>query len=209
MSLKSPKAVRSWFFTISSSILYRRDLYGSLSLQVGISVLRNEAKTNTGLYQHVQNILEGIVSARIRGGFDYWMSKRAGRRMPSRGDITPAEIVELLPYIILIDVTRDPLDFRYRLIGTVIDTHMNQPLTGRWISSIPHQRAPSRIWTACERVLVERTAHSSDIPYIGPMKDFVVSEDILMPLSDDGETVDMIFVVVDYLREADLPPKSD
>ncbi len=103
-------------------------------------------------------------------------------------------------------MSHDPLDFRYRLIGTVIDAHMNEPMTGRWMSSILHQRAPSRIWSACKRVVEERIVHSSDAPHVGPIKDFVVSEDILMPLSDDGETVDIIFVVVDYLREADLPP---
>ena len=127
--------------------------------------------------------------------------------MPSHGDIDPAEIIGLLPNILLIDVADDPLDFHYRLIGTVVDAHMNEPMTGRWMSSIPHQKAPSRIWSACRRVVEERTAHSSDVPYVGPMKEFVVLEDILMPLSDDGETVNMIFVVVDYLREADLPPK--
>ena len=125
--------------------------------------------------------------------------------MPSRGDIDPAEIADLLPNVILIDVKHDPLDFRYRLIGTVIDAHMNEPMTGRWMSAIPHQRAPSRIWSACKRVVDERIAHSSDVPYVGPMKDFVVSEDILMPLSVNDETVDMIFVVVDYLRQTDLP----
>ena len=127
--------------------------------------------------------------------------------MPSRGDIDPAEIAKLLPNVILMDVSHDPLDFRYRLIGTLIDAHMNDPMTGRWLSSIPHQRAPSRIWSACKRVVEEETAHSSDAPYIGPMKDFVIVEDILMPLSDDDEKVDMIFVVVDYLRQSDLPPK--
>ncbi len=127
--------------------------------------------------------------------------------MPSHGDIDPAEIIGLLPNVILIDVSLGPLDFRYRLIGTVVDAHMHEPLTGRWLSAIPHQSAPSRIWSACRRVVDERSVQSSDAPYVGPMKDFVIAEDILMPLSDDGETVDMIFIVVDYLREADLPPK--
>ena len=127
--------------------------------------------------------------------------------MPSRADIDPSEIATLLPHVILLDVSHDPLDFRYRLIGTVADAHMNEPMTGRWMSSIPYQRAPSRIWSACKKTVDERIAHSSDVPYVGPKKDFVVIEDIIMPLSDDDDTVNMIFVVVDYLRLADLPPK--
>src|SRR5512134_2272816 len=48
----------------------------------------------------------------------YWDSKRRGRRMPSRADIDPAEIVPLLPGITLIDVVADARGFVYRLVGT-------------------------------------------------------------------------------------------
>ncbi len=47
---------------------------------------------------------------------DYWDSKRAGRIMPSRGDIKPSEMKEHLGWIILQDVLPDYADFRYRVI---------------------------------------------------------------------------------------------
>ncbi|MBG06491.1 MAG: hypothetical protein CMM59_20710 [Rhodospirillaceae bacterium] len=41
---------------------------------------------------------------RIRGIYEYWDSKRQGRRMPSRADIDPVEIPEYLSNVILVDV---------------------------------------------------------------------------------------------------------
>jgi len=49
---------------------------------------------------------------------NYWESKLNGRRMPARRDFEPVfEIPHLLPWVILVDVLREPLDFRYRVIG--------------------------------------------------------------------------------------------
>ena len=142
-----------------------------------------------------------ISSPKLRQGLDYWNEKRGDRVMPARADLDPMEMIPILPNVILIDVLRDPLDFRYRLIGTVVEEHMSAPYTGRRFSEFPGQRASSRIWTCSERVLSEKQPVRSDIPYIGPKSDFTTIEDIMMPLSSDGETVDVIFIVVEYIRK--------
>jgi PAS domain-containing protein len=55
---------------------------------------------------------------RLRAALTYWDAKRQNKLMPPRSDIDPVEIPRLLPYVMLIDVVREPLDFRYRLMGT-------------------------------------------------------------------------------------------
>lgn len=65
--------------------------------------------------------------------YAYWRGKRQGDRLPSRGDLDPAEIPRLLPNLFLIDVLRDPLRFRYRLIGTAITERFQRDSTGRLI----------------------------------------------------------------------------
>ena len=139
-----------------------------------------------------------IRSPILRQGLAYWNEKRGHRAMPARADFDPMEIIPILPHVVLLDVLRDPLDFRYRLIGTLTEEHMAEPYTGRRFSEIPHQRAPSRIWSCSEQVVQDPRPLRSDIPYIGPKRDFTTVEDVMMPLAADGETVDMIFVVVDY-----------
>lgn len=51
----------------------------------------------------------------------YWNAERGGRAMPSPAAFTPARLPrELLPYTTIAEIQRDPLDFRFRLIGTGI-----------------------------------------------------------------------------------------
>ena len=40
---------------------------------------------------------------------------------------------------------------------------------------------------------------AGDTPYVGKNKDLLTTEDVIMPLSDDGETVDMLFVTVGFI----------
>ena len=129
----------------------------------------------------------------------YWDQQRGPRTMPRRKDIDPAGMVPVLPYVFLLDVQREPLDFRYRLIGTVMDQHMSEPYTGRWMSSIAHQKPPSIIWQSCALVVETRCPYSSETPYVGKYKDFKHTEDIIMPLSDDGGTVNMLLVTAAFI----------
>ena len=132
-------------------------------------------------------------------GFNYWTEKRGDRCMPSRCDIDPSEILKILPHVFLLDVRSEPLDFRYRLIGTKMDEHMMGTYTGLWMSEIPHQAPPSRIFSSCKRVVTERAPLSSDTPYVGKHKEFLTTEDLIMPLSDDDDQVNMLFVTVGFV----------
>ena len=137
---------------------------------------------------------------RLRQAYDYWAAKRGSRPMPARRDIDPAEIKPLLPYLVLMDVLRDarpgwPLDFRYRLLGTVTDAMMNGRYTWKCMSELPHQQPGSRLWESLARV----TGTRHRVPYVGPHKDFMSVVDLVMPLSDDGETVNMLFCIIDFV----------
>lgn len=149
-----------------------------------------------------------MVSPKNRRGLEYWSAKREGRRMPSRADIDPAEIRDILPHIVLLDVQQDPLDFRYRLIGAAVEARLGRFCNGMWMSEMPNQRAPSRIWSACMRVIAEKAPITTDVPYLGPMPGFDMAEDILLPLSEHDDRVDMIMVVVDYLRKDQAKNRS-
>ena len=140
-----------------------------------------------------------LISHINRASLSYWEEKRGYRAMPSRRDLEPSEMTAFLPYVFLLDVQHDPLDFRFRLIGTIMDAHMTASYTGRWMSSIPHQAPPSTIWTSCERVVRSQTPLTSETPYVGKYREFKRTEDIIMPLSDDGRFVNMLFVTADFI----------
>jgi len=76
-----------------------------------------------------------LTSALVIGGFRYWDSKRTGDQIPARSAFDPLiEIPALVRFMMLKDVQRDPLDFRYRLVGTGLRTHMTTDWTGKWMS---------------------------------------------------------------------------
>jgi hypothetical protein len=134
----------------------------------------------------------------IELGLDYWDSKRAGRRMPARRDIEPTEILDLLPYVVLIDVEREPLDFRYRLVGTAVAARFGHDYTGAHFSALPQQGRGSEAWNTAVRILEEKRPIVSHIPYVGFNRWVQNYRDISMPLSENNDTVNMIFGVLQF-----------
>jgi hypothetical protein len=136
-----------------------------------------------------------------RAAYDYWQSKRAGRAMPARADVDPAEMKSFLPHLVLFDVEHDPLDFRYRLIGTLVRENLHENHTGKRMSEIPHQKEPNTIWKNHVHVTKTGAPMLGQAPYVGPNKDFMSMEAVIMPLSDDDQTVTSLMVCVDYFRQ--------
>jgi hypothetical protein len=136
----------------------------------------------------------------------WWERWRGARAMPARRDVDPTKIPQLLPHLIMFDVLREPLDFRYRLIGTNVERFMRERYTGKQLSEIAHQKPPSRIWENLCMALELRRPFASSVPYVGPMKDFARMADVIMPLSDDERTVNMLLVCVIWLAPTDGKP---
>lgn len=145
-------------------------------------------------------------------GYDYWESRRRGRTMPARADLDPIEMKAFLPHIVLTDVLHHaapdlPLDFRYRLMGTVVDSHMSRRFTGLRLSELPAQQPGSQMWQNFSEVVEQRQPRFHRVPYVGPHKDFLSLIDLVLPLSDDDHTVVMLISLVDFIpREVNPPP---
>ena len=145
------------------------------------------------------NLEIGRATHRLQAAYGYWRSKCAADRLPGRADIEPGEMVPFLANVVLLDVLHDPLDFRYRLMGTAVETHMLRRYTGEMMSAIEHQRPPSRIWSDFEMVVVRRLPVLTDVPYVGPHRDFLRVQHVILPLAADGTRVDMVLSVVDFI----------
>ena len=118
--------------------------------------------------------------------------------MPSRRDIRPEEIVDLLPYVMLLDVLADPLDFRYRLVGTAVVSISRRDRTGCKFSELEEKGSGSVVWSSAAAVVETRAPLSRVPPYIGPETRVRDCGNVLLPLSSDGRDVDMIFKVIDF-----------
>lgn len=131
---------------------------------------------------------------RIREIYAYWDGKRLGRRMPSRADLDPVDIPSFLPNVILADVLHDPVRFRYRLVGTdIVDKRGFDP-TGKPIGDVNFGKSKDFVLALYRDVIESRRVKFVDVPYVEPRGWYVYSERLLMPLSDDDDRVNMVFI---------------
>lgn len=71
---------------------------------------------------------------KIRRILEYWLSLHpAAGGLPARRHVDPHDIPELLDSVALIDVVRDPIRFRLRLVGTRIVEFRGCDRTGGWL----------------------------------------------------------------------------
>src|SRR5258706_10564796 len=80
---------------------------------------------------------EQIRELRLKRLFAYWCAARQGRLMPSRRALDPLDFWYVLGPVMLIDVLREPLRFRFRLHGTEITQRVHYDLTGKLLDEIP------------------------------------------------------------------------
>ncbi len=126
--------------------------------------------------------------------YAYWLSKKGPRRAPPRSAIRPEEIVKLLPSIALLDVVGDPPRFRFRLFGTGLVDAYGQDLTNKFVDEIDvGGKVPPEILARATKVVREFCINSGRSRYTkkGDRR-HIEYERILLPLSEDGETVNMI-----------------
>lgn len=137
---------------------------------------------------------------RLVQALEYWQRKRGNRSMPSRTDIDPSEIQDLLPNVVLVDVLHDPLDFRIRLDGTAVVEQQRGDYTGQLFSTLWPNVSESRMWHDYTTVVRTRRPLYTGIPYAGPDEEVRSVRHVLLPLSNSGSSVDVIFGLVEFER---------
>ena len=125
----------------------------------------------------------------------YWNTKRRDCFAPKRADIDPADLKHVLPRIMLADVSSDgSLDFRYRLSGTAI----NAILSGEYTGKRPRDLAPPAYGAMIHDhycLAVQRREPLFHVVMLDSVERLVTYTRLLLPLSEDGETVTMLIAV--------------
>jgi hypothetical protein len=123
--------------------------------------------------------------------YDYWQARQKDGRLPARADIHPSELRFLMGNLLLVEVLRDPLRFRYRLTGSNLSRFLKVELTGKLLDEHPdpdfRRQAAATYTTLAETA--EPWAAQRDTLMDGRLRRYEV---LLLPLAADGITVDMI-----------------
>lgn len=127
--------------------------------------------------------------------FAYWRARAGAKSIPARGDIDPVvDLGHLVQHLFLVDVERDPLRFRYRLVGTKVVEHVGTDMTGKYLDQlVEFDTQYARVKPDYETTVERRTATVSLVRFLTKDGEHSVNyERLLLPLSDDGRTVNMI-----------------
>lgn len=133
----------------------------------------------------------------LRQIHDYWLKIRPGNAaLPGRQHLDPTAVPDLLPHFLLIDVTKEPHRFRYRLMGTSVANAFGRDLTGMWLD----EAFPDFRGSALEKQMTAVARNAEPSYHKGPLlpsveKDFLWIERLMLPLARDGSTVDMLMGV--------------
>lgn len=130
---------------------------------------------------------------------DYWEARRDDRAAPRRSDIDPLDLPpSLLPHVLLIDVQRDPLDFRYRLAGTAADTIHGQSLRGVRILDLRPEALARTLHGDLVRMVSDLAIQFTLLSFTnreGKTRRYRV---LRLPLCDDEGRLAMILVLADH-----------
>ena len=128
---------------------------------------------------------------------EYWRAKKGNRLAPTRSEIDPVEIKQLLPRIMLATVTRrgeEPPEFQYRLSGTGICNIHGQEMTGQGPLDLQPQEFGELVHAHYLEALDRKTPMAHAIALQSGDKSGAYAR-IILPLSNDGKLVDMLLIV--------------
>lgn len=131
---------------------------------------------------------------RIVKFYDYWLAMHPARSvLPGRQHFDPARVPALLPWLWLIDFQRDPLRFKYRLIGTGHVRELGFDPTARWLDEVHPRFATSSSYdqfiATVDRAEIGFYRGS---PGFYTKRDYMAAERLLLPLARNGADVDLL-----------------
>lgn len=145
----------------------------------------------------LSELAAGIKEPRLARLYAYWQSRKGNRRFPTRRDLDPVDLRYILGHLMLLDVLRDPLRFRYRLHGAEITARVQYDLTGKFLDDIPDPDYRDYAVRRCEGLvasgepLVIRRERALD----GRLRPY---EALWLPFSEDGVNVTMLLCALLY-----------
>ncbi len=142
--------------------------------------------------------LADIENPIVRKSLDVWERLRADRQMPARADMSPRALLGVLANTALLRVIDGGDEFEFRIVGDQIAVQQGMVLQGKKMAEI------DAILPGYGALLkrIYRDGFDARKPlafrgwYTRPMDNHpFFHEVVLLPVGEDGETVDHLFVV--------------
>jgi len=125
--------------------------------------------------------------------YAYWRERRGGKRFPARRDIDPVDFSFALGRVSLVDVLGGPRRFRYRLVATILTEHLGYEMTGKYLDQVPESDMRAYTERLYETALARREPHYERDELVLDGRQWK-HEALVLPLSSDDRTVDMLMI---------------
>lgn len=133
--------------------------------------------------------------------YRYWRAKHRPAGLPGRRDLDPLDFFRFLAHIMLVDVIHQDgrRRFRFRLMGSYHIEVTGRDLTGQHFDEVLTQEADHEAITSRYAKAVDlKTPHYWKRNFWCPERQWRYYQSIILPLANDGVTVDMVMSVVSF-----------
>jgi hypothetical protein len=139
------------------------------------------------------DLTETVEDPRLAALLQYWQDLKCGDLLPPRRALDPSALpADLVPHFFLYDVTRQPLDYRMRLAGSMLCATVGYELRGKTFDEIHPADQAVAIRREFDEVVQSGKPHYAErsaqwlpdrqLPY----------RRLLLPFAEDGVTVDSL-----------------
>jgi hypothetical protein len=139
----------------------------------------------------VPNLTSGL-----RCLYFHWGAARQENNLPKLIDIDLCQDQLELDRLVVTEVLRDILgrieDFRFLFVATAKGKKIREPLCGHRLSELPGKGPDSQMWAAYKAICERNTPLRVSLPYVGDIPGIKKTEELFLPLSSDGESLDLI-----------------
>lgn len=134
--------------------------------------------------------------------YDYWTSLLKDRPFPSVLDLEPSHIEEFRDKSVLLDFSRDPTHPVLRYIGPLLREECGITLAEARPEEVPGRSLVSRLTDHYLEIIAARAPIGFEAEFESARGTLMMYRGILLPLSDDGETINFIYGVINWKEAA-------
>lgn len=133
----------------------------------------------------------------------YWRSKCRGELLPSREDIDPTDLTDLVSWLVFMDVAYEgkTIRLRYRMTGAAVAGLARREVTGRWFHELYNDEQMAYVIGLARSTIESRAPISIETKMLSPGREFIEVSALACPLASNGHDVDAIVLVMKRVTE--------
>jgi len=139
-----------------------------------------------------------IRTPRLQRLYQDWHAWRGERAFPSRRDFDPVDLGYILGKLSLVSVLYEPLRFRYRVHATELAERLGFDLTGKELDALPDRTHRAAVREHFVAVVEHRAPEIRRRDRQRANGRAWRYEALVLPLSGNGETIDMLISAVEF-----------